>query len=284
MYTTLRGTGPEVRIGPDLPLVIIGERLNPTGRKRLAQELRSGKLDRFGDEAASQVQEGASVIDINVGASGVDEVAFLPLAMEQVLKRVEVPLCIDSANPQALAAALSRLRKLVPEGKVLVNSVTGEEARRKEVLPLVKEYGAAVIGLCMDDKGIPPTPEGRLCAAEKILKDADRMGIPREDIILDCLALGQGSEQAAGRVTLEAIRLAKKELGLNQTLGVSNVSFGLPDRNTLNGAFLAMAILAGVNCPIIDPAASLSFALAADLLMGRDPFALRYIREFRKRR
>ena len=278
METILKGTKGVVRIAPDRPTVLIGERINPTGRKRLAAEFVAGNVEIVKDEALAQVAAGADVIDVNVGAAGVDQMALLPRAVEMVQEVVEVPLSIDTPDPAALAAALK-----VYQGKPLVNSVNGEEKNLSRVLPLVAEHGAAVIGLCMDDEGIPDDPHRRLEIALKIVERAEALGIPREDVLIDCLALTVGADSKAALVTLEAIRLVRAELGVNMTLGASNVSFGLPDREVLNRAFLAMAIWEGVNAPIVNAARVRQTVLAVDVLLGRDEFAMRYIKHYRKR-
>jgi len=284
MDTVLKGTGKEVIIGGNRPTVVIGERINPTGKKRLAAALLVGDLSIVKEEALAQVEAGADVLDVNVGAAGIDEVDMLPKAVQLVLEIVDAPLCIDSADDRALRAALALHKKLNPEGKPLVNSVNGEEASLKRVLPLVAEYGAAVVGLCMDDEGIPATAEHRLAVARKIVERAEATGIAREDVVIDCLALTVGADAKAAWTTLEAIRMVKEELGVNMALGASNVSFGLPQRETINGAFLAMVITAGVTCPIVDAAKVRPYILSADLLLGRDEYAMRYIKSFRKRR
>ncbi|RLC62418.1 MAG: pterin-binding protein [Chloroflexota bacterium] len=278
METILKGTKGVVRIAPDRPTVLIGERINPTGRKRLAAEFVAGNVEIVKDEALAQVAAGADVIDVNVGAAGVDQMALLPRAVEMVQEVVEVPLSIDTPDPAALAAALK-----VYQGKPLVNSVNGEEKNLSRVLPLVAEHGAAVIGLCMDDEGIPDDPHRRLEIALKIVERAEALGIPREDVLIDCLALTVGADSKAALVTLEAIRLVRAELGVNMTLGASNVSFGLPDREVLNRAFLAMAIWEGANAPIVNAARVRQTVLAVDVLLGRDEFAMRYIKHYRKR-
>ena len=283
METVLKSARETVVIGPEKPTVLIGERINPTGKKRLAAALAAGDLEVVRREAAAQVEAGADVLDVNVGAAGVNEVEMLPRAVRAVMEVVDVPICIDTANVEALRAALEAHRELAPEGKPLVNSVNGEEARLEAVLPLVAEYGAAVIGLTMDDEGIPTTPERRLAVARKIVERAEEMGIPREDVVIDCLALTVGADTNAGRVTLEAIRMVREELGVNQTLGASNISFGLPERETINQVFLGMVILEGVNCPIVDAAKVRPGILAADLILGRDAYGMRYIRAYRKR-
>lgn len=283
METVLRSARKTVVIGPDKPTVLIGERINPTGKKRLAAALGEGNLDIVRQEAEAQVEAGADVLDVNVGAAGVDEVDLLPKAVKLVAETVDVPLCVDSANPNALRAALTVYRERVPNGKPLVNSVNGEEASLSRVLPLVAEFGTAVIGLAMDEQGIPPTAEGRLAVARRIVERAEAMGIPREDVVIDCLALTVGADSRAGLVTLDAIRMVREELGVNMTLGASNVSFGLPERETINWVFLAMTIQRGVNCPIVDVAKVRPAVLATDLILGRDDYAMRYLKDYKKR-
>lgn len=281
--TLLKGKGAPVVIGAGRPTVIIGERINPTGKKRLAAALLAGDLEMVRQEAQSQVQAGADIVDVNVGATGVDEVDLLPRAVRLVLEMVDVPVAIDSPNADALAAALAIHKELVPDGRPLVNSVTGEEASLARVLPLVAQFDTAVIGLCMDDSGIPSTPEGRLAVAKVIVARAAELGIPKESILIDCLALTVGADPKAAWVTLEAIRMVQAELGVNMALGASNVSFGLPDRDTINGVFLSMAILRGLNCPIVDPAKVAAYIQASDLALGRDPYARRYLKAYRRR-
>jgi 5-methyltetrahydrofolate--homocysteine methyltransferase len=281
--TVLKGTKKQVVIGDGLPTAILGERINPTGKKKLAATLVAGDLDIVRQEALAQVEAGAHILDVNVGAAGVDEVELLPKAVKLVLETVDVPIAIDSADGEALAAALKAHQEVNPEGRVLINSVNGEEASLARVLPLVAQYGTAVIGLCMDDDGIPETAERRLAVAKKIVDRAAEHGIRKEDLLIDCLALTVGADSQAGWVTLEAIRLVKEELGVNMALGASNVSFGLPDRETINGVFLGMAIARGLNCPIVDAAKVGPFILAADLALGRDEYAMRYLKAYRKR-
>lgn len=283
METVLRSARKAVIIGPDRPTVLIGERINPTGKKRLAAALAEGNLDIVRQEAEAQVEAGADVLDVNVGAAGIDEVDLLPKAVKLVAETVDVPLCVDSANPAALRAALTLYRELVPDGKPLVNSVNGEAASMERVLPLVAEFGTAVIGLAMDEGGIPPTAEGRLAVARRIVERAEVLGIPRQDVVIDCLALTVGADSHAGLVTLDAIHMVREELGVNMTLGASNVSFGLPERETINWVFLAMAIQRGVNCPIVDVAKVRPAVLATDLLLGRDEYAMRYLKDYKKR-
>ena len=283
MKTVLKGMGREVVIGDGRPTVLLGERINPTGKKKLAAALTAGDLEVVRQEALAQVAAGADILDVNVGAVEVDELALLPQAVKLVLETVDCPIAIDTADGEALAAALTMHKQNNPDGKPLVNSVNGEEASLARVLPLVAEYGAAVIGLCMDDDGIPNTPEKRLDVAKKIVDRAGGHGIQREDILIDCLALTVGADSQAGWITLEAIRMVREELGVNMTLGASNVSFGLPDREIINGAFLAIAIEHGLNCPIVDAAKVAHYIQAADLALGRDDYAMRYLKAYRKR-
>ena len=278
METRLSGATKEVLIGDGQPTVLIGERINPTGKKRLAAALQTGDLQLVRREALTQVQVGADILDINVGAAAVDEVALLPKAVQAVMETVEVPLCLDSANPSALEAALKVYR-----GKALINSVNGKESSLRALLPLVKEYGAAVIGLTMDDEGIPNTADRRLAIAAKIVERAAVLGIPSEDIVIDCLALAVATDARAGLITIEAVHRVKAKLGVNMTLGASNVSFGMPDRNLLNSAFLAIAIAAGVTCPMVDVGKVRPAVLAIDLALGRDEYAKRYIKAYRQR-
>jgi 5-methyltetrahydrofolate--homocysteine methyltransferase len=283
METILKSAKKTVVISPERPTVLIGERINPTGRKRLAAALGEGNLEVIRQEAKAQVEAGAGILDVNVGAAGVDEVDMLPKAVRIVMETVDVPICIDSADPRALRAALVVHQELAPEGKPLINSVNGEEERLEKVLPLVAEFKTAVIGLAMDDDGIPNESARRLAVARTIVERAEALGIPREDIAVDCLALTVGADSQAAVVSLEAMKMVRDELGVNMTLGASNVSFGLPDREVINWAFLAMALQNGVNCPIVNAAKVRQAILAADLLLGRDEYAMRYIKDYKKR-
>ena len=278
METKISSAKREIIISDTGPTILIGERINPTGKKKLAGALKAGDFDVIRQEAIAQVEAGADILDVNVVAPDVDEIAVLPKVIETVMAAVDVPLCIDINNPAALKEALT-----VYKGKPVVNSVSGEERSLNEVLPLVKEYGAAVIALALDDSGIPKEAEKRLEVAHKIIERAESLGIPREDIIIDCLALAVGSYDRAGFVTLEAISMVKTELGVNQTLGASNISFGLPDRPLINKAFLSLAIEAGVTCPTVDAAQVRASILVTDLILGRDRFAQRYIKDYRHR-
>ena len=277
METKVTSVSREVIIGHDQPTVLIGERINPSGKKKMAEALKNNDLDVIREEAITQVEAGANILDVNVVTAGVDETAMLPKAIEIVMKSVDVPLCIDINNPAALKEALK-----VYQGKPIVNSVSGEENSLNEVLPLVKEYGTAVIALTLDDDGIPKESEKRIAIAHHIIERAESMGIPHEDIIIDGLALTLGADPNAGKVTLDTIRRIKEEFGVNQTLGASNISFGLPNRLLLNQAFLAVAIAWGLTCPTVDVAKVRSTVLAVDLSLGRDRFAMRYIQDYQK--
>jgi 5-methyltetrahydrofolate--homocysteine methyltransferase len=279
METKVSSTTREILIVGEGPTVLIGERINPSGKKKLAEALKRGDLDVVSKEAIAQVEAGADILDVNVACTGVDEIAVLPKSIETIMAAVDTPLCIDINNPVALKEALK-----VYKGKPIVNSVTGEENSLNEILPLVKEYGAAVIGLTIDDEGIPKESDRRVGIAHKIVERAESLGIPPKDVIIDCMALTLGADSNAGLVTLEAIRKVKEELGVNQTLGASNISFGLPDRNLVNHTFLAMAILSGVTCPTVDVAKVRPAVLSIDLILGRDLFAQRYMRDFRQRK
>jgi 5-methyltetrahydrofolate--homocysteine methyltransferase len=278
METRVSSPTKEVIIGDGRPIVLIGERINPAGKKKLAGALKAGNLEIVRREALAQVQAGADILDVNVGTFGVDEVTLLPLAVKAVIDTIDIPLCLDSADPKALEAALK-----VYKGKPLINSVTGEEHSLAKVLPLVKEYGAAVIGLVQDDKGIPKDSERRVAVAHKLLERAEAAGIARENIIIDCMAFAVGADPISGPAVIEAIQKIKAELGVNLTLGASNVSFGLPDRNLLNDAFVVMAVAAGVTCLIVDVAKVRPAVLAADLILGHDKHARRYIGAYRQR-
>jgi 5-methyltetrahydrofolate--homocysteine methyltransferase len=278
METKITSATKEVIIGGDRPTVLIGERINPSGKKKLGEALKEGNLDIVRKEARAQTEAGADILDVNVNVFGIDEPALLPKAVKAVMESSDLPLCIDSAVPEALEAAIK-----VYKGKPLINSVTGEEHSLAKILPVVKKHGAAVVGLVQDDEGIPKTPEKRLAVAKKIVERAEKMGIPREDIVIDCLSLAVGAEANSGIVALGTIKLIKEELGVNMTLAVSNMSFGLPDRELLNNAFVAAVIAAGVTCVIVDAKKIRPAVLAADLVMNHDKYARRYVESFRQR-
>jgi 5-methyltetrahydrofolate--homocysteine methyltransferase len=277
METIISSATQQVIIGDQRPTVLIGERINPAGKKKMSEALKTGNLEVVRREARDQVQAGADIVDVCVSTFGVDEVTLLPQTVQTVMEVVDVPLCLDSANPAALEASLK-----VYHGKPLINSVTGEHNSLTNVLPLAKEYGAAVIGLLQDDAGIPNNSEQRVAIAYKILEHAEALGIPRAEIIIDCLALTVGAQTTSGILSIETARRIKTELGVNVTLAASNISFGLPDRNVLNNAFVAIAIAAGVDCLIVDVAKVRPIVLAVNLVLGRDKYARRYIEAYRQ--
>ena len=276
MKTRLSSATKEVIIGDEQPTVLIGERINPAGKRKLSEALKAGNLEIVSQEAKAQVLAGADIIDVNVTMLGVDDVILLPQVVQAVMNTVDVPLSLASTNYKALEAALN-----IYKGKPLINSVTGEEQSLKNIFPLVKEYGAAVIALVQDDDGIPHNSERRLAIANKILDRAEAIGIPHEDIIIDCLVSAVGADMKSGLVVIEAIHRIKTVLGVNLILGLSNVSFGLPERELFNNEFAAIAIAAGVNCLIVDVAKARLAVLATDLILGRDKYARRYIEFYR---
>jgi len=261
-------------------MVIIGERINLTGRKKMAAALEHGNLKVVQEEAIKQVKEGAHILDVNVGVSGIDEPLVLKEVVQTLREVTQVPLCIDSALTKAIQTGLE-----VCQGKALVNSVNGEERKLKDVLPVVKQYGAAVIGLTMDDAGIPKKAERRLEIAEAILNAAEKEGIPAENLVIDPLAMAIGTDHETAIETLKALRLIRDKLGLNQALGVSNISFGLPERHPINGIFLALAAMNGLTCSIVDPTIweMRRAALITDLLLGKDEFCMKFISAFREK-
>jgi 5-methyltetrahydrofolate--homocysteine methyltransferase len=276
--TFLSGRSAFTAIGGDNPVAIIGERINPTGKKGFAAELREGKVSYIRREALEQVAAGATLLDVNVGAPGIDEPAAMERAVFCVTGAVAVPLVLDSSNPEALERGLK-----AADGKVLVNSVSGEEKSLARVLPLVKKYGAAVIGLTLDEKGIPETGEARCEVAARILDAARDVGIAARDVVVDCLTLTVSAEQKRAMETLKAIRLVKERLGANTALGVSNISFGLPRRPLISSAFFAMAMEAGLDAAIINPKeeAMMDAWRSAMVLLNRDPNAAAYIEAYR---
>jgi 5-methyltetrahydrofolate--homocysteine methyltransferase len=282
METILRSRETTVFIGPDRPTVLIGEKISAAARNDLARALRQGDLDPLRKEAEKQVAAGADALEVNVGAPGVNEVEWLPQSVRMILETVDVPMSVDTADFEALEAALRVHKELAPDGKALINSVNGEERYLEAILPLAVEYGAAVIGMTLDDDGIPQTPEARLAVARKILKRAEAEGLPPQDVVVDCMALSVSTDPEAGRVTLEAIRRVREELGVNMTLGPRNVSFGLPEREKLDQAFTAMAILNGVNCPIVDVSQDRRFIMGIDVILGKDEQGLRFIEDYRE--
>jgi 5-methyltetrahydrofolate--homocysteine methyltransferase len=279
MDTVLSGKSKTVTIGAGQPFCIIGERINPTGRKKLAEELRGGDLGTVELDTHSQVEAGADMLDVNAGIPLVDEAELLARMLRTVQAAADIPICIDSSVIEALEAGLA-----VYEGKPLVNSVTGEDDRLEEILPLVAKHGAAVIGLANDETGIPETPQQRLEIATKIVSVAGDHGIPPEDVVIDPLAMTVGADTEAVTTTLETIRLIRDNLGVNMCLGASNVSFGLPERHVLNAAFLPMAMAAGLTSAIMNTAeVCVNAVRAADLLLGHDAWGASWIAAHRAR-
>jgi 5-methyltetrahydrofolate--homocysteine methyltransferase len=276
--TRLSSRTREVIVSIDRPFVIIGERINPTGRKVLAAEMKEGKMDRVRADAIAQVAAGAHMLDVNAGIPAADEPALLVAAIKAVSEVTDVPICIDSSIIEALEAGLAAY-----EGKALVNSVTAEEERMAIILPLVKKHGAAVIGMANDETGITMVPEERLALARRIIERAADHGIPQHDVIIDPIAMTVAADPLAGQVTLATMRLIRDELGNNMTCGASNVSFGLPDRPTVNAAFLPVAMYMGMTCAITNPliAEVRRGVLASDLLLGHDEYATKWISAFR---
>ena len=280
METVLHSRSSTVTIGPEQPFCIIGERINPTGRKVFAEALRNGDLSTVTVDAEAQTEAGADMLDVNAGIPLVDEAELLQNMLQVVQNATDLPICIDSSVIEALEAGLS-----VYEGKALVNSVTGEDDRLEEILPLVAKHGAAVIALANDETGIPETPQQRLEIATKIVRVAGDYGIKPEDIVIDPLAMTVGAATDAVTITLETIRLIREHLGVNMSLGASNVSFGLPDRHALNAAFLPMAMEAGLTSAIMSTAPVVVEGVrAADLLLGHDPWGARWIAAHRARK
>jgi 5-methyltetrahydrofolate--homocysteine methyltransferase len=278
--TVLQSRSRTVTIAIDKPFCIIGERINPTGRKAFAQELRDGNLDRVLEDADAQIAMGADMLDVNAGIPLVDEAELLAQMIRLLQDHTDIPLCIDSSVIEALEAGLDAY-----EGKALVNSVTGEDERLELILPIVAKHGAAVIGLTNDETGIPETAEKRLEIARKIVSVAGDHGIPPSDIVLDPLAMTVGADPQAVRITLDAIEMIRDELGVNMCLGASNVSFGLPERHTLNAAFLAMGSAHGLTSAIMNALSEecVRSVRASDLMLGKDEWGANWISAHRAR-
>jgi 5-methyltetrahydrofolate--homocysteine methyltransferase len=280
MHTVLSSATREVVIGDDQPFCIIGERINPTGRKIFQEQLRSGDLSRITVDVAQQIAGGAMVLDVNMGVPLADEVELMVQAVKLIQSLTDMPLCIDSSVIEALEAGLATY-----EGKALVNSVTAEDERLEAILPLVKRYGAAIIALPNDEFEIPYEPERRLELARKIVDVAvGRYDIAAEDIVIDPLAMPIGADTTLVAKTLETIDLIREELGVNMTLGASNVSFGMPDRGTIGATFLPLAMRAGLTSAIMD-ARSVQLVRAVragDLLLDRDPWGAAWIAAHRQ--
>jgi 5-methyltetrahydrofolate--homocysteine methyltransferase len=278
METKITSATKEVIMSYERPTVLIGERINPAGKKKLAESLKIGNMEVVKKEALDQVKAGADILDVNVTVFGLDEAPLLPKAVQAVMEVTDAPLCIDSANPAALKAALKLYK-----GKALVNSVSGEERSIERVLPIIKEYGAAVVALTQDDNGIPKDSKTRVDIAEKIITRAAQMGIPMSDIVVDCLALAIGADPMSAITGFETISAVRAKFGVNMTLGASNISFGMPDRVYINVAYLALMIKAGVTCPVVDAAKVRAYILGIDVLLGKDKRARRYIDGYKVR-
>ncbi len=278
MHTVLSSPGQTVTIGHDQPFCIIGERINPTGRKKFQLELRAGNLSAIEKDVADQIAGGANVLDVNMGVPLTDEPALLSKAITLIQSITDMPICIDSSIIEALQAGLETY-----QGKALVNSVTGEDDRMELVLPLIKKHGAAIIALPNDETGIPATAAERMVITEKIVRAVEKHGIPLEDLVIDPLAMTVGADPEAVKITLETIYLIREKWGLNMTLGASNISFGLPYRHALNAAFLPAAMSHGLTSAVMDSRTPLivESVRAADLLLGLDPWGSTWITRFR---
>ena len=266
-------------MGHDQPFCIIGERINPTGRKKFQEQLRAGDLSQIAVDVEAQVLGGADVLDVNMGVPLTDEPALLASAITMIQSMTDLPICIDSSIIEALQAGLEAY-----QGKALVNSVTGEDDRMDLVLPLIKRHGAAIIALPYDETGIPATAAERMVITEKIVRTVEKYGIPLEDLVIDPLAMTVGADPEAVKITLETIYLIREKWGLNMTLGASNVSFGLPYRHAVNAAFLPAAMSHGLTSAVMDARTPMivEAARAADLLLGLDPWGGNWITRFRK--
>jgi 5-methyltetrahydrofolate--homocysteine methyltransferase len=277
--TVLSSDKKEIIIGFDAPFCVIGERINPTGRKLLAAEMAADDYSRVLADAVAQVEAGATMLDVNAGIPMVDEPAILAKAIQLVQETVDVPLAIDSSIVAALESGLA-----VYKGKALVNSVTGEEDRLETVLPLVKKYGAAVVAISNDETGISEDPNVRFEVAKKIVERAADYGIPREDVVVDPLIMPVGAINLAGRSALDLIMRLRNELKVNTTCGASNISFGLPNRHGMNAAFLSMAAGAGMTSAIMNPlhAEEMTAIMGANVMNGYDPECRRWIERFRE--
>ena len=279
METIIEGKESKVIISREMPTAIIGERINPTGRKKVAAALKENNMDYIVQEAIQQVEAGAHIIDVNVGVPGGVEEELLPQAVSKVADAVGVPICLDSSKPEALEAAL----KVCP-GRPLINSTTGEEESLKTILPLASQFKVPLIGLTMDEKGIPKDADTRFSIAKKIVARARDLGISAEDVLIDVLVMPIGADPETGKITFDTARRVSEELGVNIVVGASNVSHGLPDRNIINAAFFAMGSVCGMTAFITDPIKTQLYQtiLSADLLLGKDEWASNYITAYRK--
>ena len=278
MHTAVQSASKTVTIGHDQPFCIIGERINPTGRKKFQELLRAGDLSTIAIDVEAQVKGGADMLDVNMGVPLTDEPALLSKAIKMIQGITDLPICIDSSVIEALQAGLEAY-----EGKALVNSMTGEDDRMELILPLIKKHNAAIIALPNDEIGIPATAAERIVITEKIIRAVEKHGISLDNLVIDPLAMTVGADPEAVKITLETIHLIREKWGLNMTLGASNISFGLPNRHALNAAFLPAAMSHGLTCAVMDartPAIN-EAVRAADLLLGMDQWGGNWISRFR---
>ena len=276
--TVISGTGEKGTIGPSSKPVIVAERINPTNRKALAADIKEGLFKLVREEARKQTEAGAQAIDVNVSVPGTDEPGNMKKAVEVVQSATSCPVVLDSTSPDALRAGLS-----VVKGRPLVNSISGKEESLKTILPLVAKHKVPVVALAMDERGIPGSADERFAVARRIIERAEAEGVRREDVLVDCLVLAAATNQHEVMETLKAIRRVEAELGVNTILGVSNISFGLPNRKLLNVTFLAMALAAGLDAIIMDPTdeGMMAAVRSASVLLARDEYAMDYIRAYR---
>ncbi len=280
MKTVLSSAKKTVVISPDDPFVVIGERINPTNRKKLAEELRRFDFTRVKADALAQVEAGAQVVDVNCGVPGADEPAILKGAVEVLQGIIDAPLSLDSSMVEALEAALP-----VYKGKALINSVTGDDKLLDRLLPVVKKHNAAVIGITHDESGISNDPKVRFAVAQKIVRRAEEHGIPREDVVIDPICMPIGANTKLGAVTLDTIRMVRQELGVNVSIGAGNVGFGLPDRPTQTAAIILLGMGRGLTAAIANPLEHEIHraVLAGDLMLGKDGFGMKWMGYYRKR-
>ncbi len=283
LETVLEGRdGGRAVIGFGHPFVMIGERINPTNRKVLTEQLKTGEMTMVARDARRQAAAGAQVIDVNVGYAGAIEAEIMPLAVRAIMEEVDLPVSLDTPDPKAIEAGLKAFREMGGK-KALINSVTGEKERMEKYFPLAAEYGAALVGLAHDERGINYNIDERVEAAAKIVERAAEYGIPKEDILIDPLTLTSGANTISAFVALEVLRRVWTELGVNTTTGASNVAFGLPDRPTINTAYLPLMISRGLTSAITNPLEDHinKIVLASNVLMGRDPNAKTWIQTYR---
>lgn len=276
--TIISSKSHRVRIAPNRKTVVIGERCNALGYRKVRDTVANGEWDEVVNRAVQQYEAGAGIINVNMVGLDIPEKVLLPIAVAAIRSKVDCPLSLDFGDPEALDIALGKI-----EGRCLVNSVSGEREKMDDIFPIAKKHGAAMIAMTADDDGIPYTPEGRLKCARDILKEGEKYGFTVDDFIFDCIAIGVATDVGAGTCTMEAMKLIRKELGANITLGASNVSFGMPKRKTIDAYYLAIAIYNGMNAPITDITHDgLKWAmLVADTVTGADKLGMKYIKETR---